>query len=246
MIKACLIDDEERSLSTLRQLIEKYCTEITIVSANQDIESAYQSILEHNPDVIFLDIAMPRGSGFDLLKRFVSIHFEVVFVTAYDEYAIQAIKASALDYLLKPISIEELVDTVKRIKKRLQEKSTALHIDLLLENLNNKSTLAGRVAIPSHKGFELVSFDQVVKIVADGSYTQVFLVNGIKILTTLHLNDFEEMLPKTLFFRSHHSFIINLSQIRKYIKGDGGQVMMSDQSYVDIAKRKKKGVFRAA
>lgn len=240
MIKACIIDDEEKSRQTLKQLVEQYCNGVLVVSEDKDVESAYHSITKHNPDMIFLDIAMPGGSGFDLLKKFSKIDFDVIFVTAYDHYALQAIKISALDYLLKPINIDELIAATEKVGQKQALRNISTHINLLLGNLITKNTNKNKIAIPSNNGFEFVHLEDIIRIDADGSYTRLVLNNGSKILTSYHLNEYEELLPKDTFFRSHHSHIINLGHIKKYFKGDGGHVVMSDNSTVDIAKRKKK------
>jgi two-component system LytT family response regulator len=240
MIRACIIDDEENSRLALRKLLNKYCTSVEIVSEDGDIDAAFASIVQHKPHLLFLDVAMPGGSGFDLLKKFTLIDFEVVFVTAYDHYALQAIRISALDYLLKPLNIDDLRNTITRVQGKVSRSNAAEQIRVLLDNLVTRNPSSSRIALPSQKGFEFVDMNEIIRIEADGSYTRVVLTNGRKILTTQHLNEYERMLPDAVFFRSHHSYIVNLAHISRYVKGDGGQVVMSDMATIDVARRKKK------
>lgn len=239
-MKVVVIDDEDRSRQTIVQLLNKYCPEVTIVCECNSAQDAFVQINLTRPDLIFLDVQMPNASGFDLLKKFPSVDFEVVFVTAYNQYALQAIKICALDYLLKPVQIDELIQAVEKAGKRISERDSSKKISQLLNNLVNKNIYTAKIALPSGSGLDFVPISKIVRCEADGSYTHIYLDNGQRFTTTRSLREYEEMLPETQFFRPHNSHIINMEHILKYQKGEGGTVIMSDKSTVDIAKRRKK------
>lgn len=240
-ITALIIDDEEPGRVTLKRMIETYCKDLLVIGEAEDINQAENLINLLQPDVVFLDITMPGGSGFDLLSRIPEVNFEVVFITAHNDYALQAIKASAIDYLMKPLSIEELEGAWMRIQKKVKQTQGMVseRIQALLGNLAGKE-IRSKIAIPSQKGFELVHVENIIRIEADGAYTKLILDNGSRLLCTLHLNQFEDILPTTVFFRAHHSHIINMNHVLRYIKGEGGSVVMTDKVEVDISKRKKR------
>lgn len=241
MIKAILIDDETKSRQTTRELLRKYCTDVEIIGEAASAEEAWDVVHASKPDLIFLDIEMPYEDGFDFLKRFDSIPFEIIFITAYNQYAIRAIRICALDYLLKPLSINELKQAVERATARKAAKVSAEQYDILLQNLHQTQKQEhGKLAIPTSFGFEFLEMKDIIALEADGGYTTFRLAGGKKIVSTRNLKEYEELLPETIFFRAHHSFIINLHHIRNYHKGDGGYVVMSDMSTVDISKRNKK------
>lgn len=241
MINAFIIDDETRSREIIKELLDKYCPEIETIGEASSGEEAYPLISSLNPKLVFLDIEMPYEDGFDFLKRFDKIPFEVVFVTAYNQYAIQAIRICALDYLLKPLSITDLKNTVERAKERILNQHAHSRYELLLQNLKrNKNAEHHKIAIPARDGLEFIDIKDIIALEADGSYTNIRMTDNRKLLSTRNLKEYEEFLPEDLFFRAHHSFIINLHHIRNYHKGEGGYVVMTDHSSIDISKRKKK------
>ncbi|MFA6261114.1 MAG: LytTR family DNA-binding domain-containing protein [Bacteroidia bacterium] len=241
MIKAILIDDETKSRQTTRELLRKYCTEIEVIGEASSAEEAWNAIKTTKPDLIFLDIEMPYEDGFDFLKRFDNIPFEIIFITAYNQYAIRAIRICALDYLLKPLSINDLKQAVERAKIRIADKTSAMQYNTLQQNLNQPQSLEhGKLAIPTGFGFEFLEMKDIIALEADGGYTTIKLAGGKSVVSTRNLKEYEDILPDTVFFRSHHSFILNLSHIRKYHKGEGGYVVMSDMTSIAISKRNKK------
>lgn len=241
MIKAILIDDETKSRQTTRELLRKYCTEVEVIGEAASAEEAWDVVHASKPDLIFLDIEMPYEDGFDFLNRFDRIPFEIIFITAYNQHAIRAIRICALDYLLKPLSIQELKQAVERAIGRIADKASEKQYDLLLQNLNpSQQHEHGKLAIPTSFGFEFLEMKDIIAMEADGGYTTFRLVGDKKIVSTRNLKEYEEVLPETVFFRAHHSFIINLHHIRNYHKGEGGYVVMSDASTVVISKRNKK------
>ncbi len=240
-MKVVIVDDERKSRETIQTLIENYCEGVKVAGTAENIEQALKCIETTEPDVLLLDISMPGGSGFDLLKRVPKITFEVIFITAYDDYGIQAIKANALDYLQKPISIEELKQALGKAHTRILEKNTAGGIKSLIDQLDTtKPSKMAKIAVPASDGLVFVAKHDIITLNADGSYTTLVLVGGKKILSTRHLKEYEESLPPGDFIRVHHSHIINLEHVIHYQRGEGGAVSMTDGSVVIISKRKKK------
>lgn len=241
MINAIIIDDETRSRQIIKEMLTRYCSDIEVISDVSSGEEAYPVIIERCPDLVFLDIEMPYEDGFDFLKRFDRIPFEIVFITAYNQYAIQAIKICALDYLLKPLSITDLKTTVERAKERISSKHSQGQYELLLQNIKrDRNAEHHKLAVPARDGLEFIDIRDIILLEADGAYTSIRMTEDRKLLSTRNLKEYEEFLPESLFFRAHHSFIINLQHIRNYHKGEGGYVVMADHSNVDISKRKKK------
>lgn len=241
MIKAIIVDDEKRSREIIKEMIARYCPQIEVTGDVASGEEAFGLIAEQHPDLVFLDIEMPYEDGFDFLKRYENIPFEIIFITAYNQYAIQAIKICALDYLLKPLSITDLKNAVERAKDRISGKHSQLQYELLLQNIRqNRSAEHYKLAIPSRDGLEFIDIKDIIVLEADGAYTSIRLAGERTLLSTRNLKEYEAILPEALFFRTHHSFIINLNHIRHYHKGEGGYVIMTDRSSVDISKRRKK------
>lgn len=238
-IKTIIIDDEEGARESLANIIDKYFDNLEIVGKAESADSGYELIQKIEPDLVLLDIEMPFGNAFDLLTRFDEIEFDIIFVTAYDHYAINAIKFSALDYLLKPIDIEDLKEAVARLeKKRTGTSVEDKRLNVLLENLqDNRRTK--KVAIPESDGLLFVHLNQIIRCESDGNYTSIILDNGKRILASKTLGEYEDLFTGEGFFRVHRSHLINLEHIQKYVKGEGGYVIMADNSQVEVSRRKK-------
>lgn len=243
-ITAIIVDDENKSRSALSGLLKKYFSEIDVIAECASGNEAYSVAVELRPALVFLDIEMPSGTGFDFIEKFKILPFEIIFLTAYDQYALKAMKASALDYLLKPLSIEELGLVVEKVKTRLKEKDTVRQYEALLQNFNPEWGLRS-LAVPTQYGLEFLEIKRIVMLEADGNYTHIHLLDGKSVTSSKTLGDYEAVLPGSMFFRAHHSHIINLLQIRKYYRGDGGHVVMSNGVTVGIAKRKKREFLEA-
>lgn len=239
MLRAIIVDDEQSSQETLAKLLEIYCSEITITGFANNVEQAFTLIKEQKPDIVFLDVEMPNGSGFDLLALFDNIPFEIIFVTAYDQYALKAIKFCALDYLLKPVNAEELIKSVQKLSNKKVEELTQLKFRTLLENLQVHNVLDNRIAIPCKDGMEFIQVKEIVRCEADGRYTAIFLKDKPSKLTTQNLKEFENLLEQHQFFRVHHSHLINLNYVNRYRRGEGGYVIMDDGTSVDVSRRKR-------
>lgn len=196
-------------------------------------------ISKFDPDLVFLDIQMPQMSGFDVLKTISSFSFEVIFVTAFDQYAIKAIRFSALDYLLKPVGIDDLREAIDRVKERLEKRSSSMYYQSVLHNVSNKDGKMDRIAVPTSDGIEFFRINHIIYCKADGSYITLILKGNVSKIVSRNLKDFETYLSDAGFCRVHHSFLINLDHVKKYIKGEGGYVILTDDHHVDISRRKK-------
>ncbi len=244
MIEAVIIDDEAKSREVLKEMLGKFCPEVKIAGESGDLLQAVHLIHEVKPRLAFLDINMPNGSGFDVLKAFPEANFEVIFITAHDEYAIRAIRVSALDFLLKPVNIRELQQAVQRAQLKLAKKEQYNRLALLADNLDLKLGAHSKIAVPVSKGLRLVVIRDLVRLEADGNYTRLFLHNKKSMLSTRHLKEYEELLPTAVFFRAHHSHLVNLEHVMEYHRGEGGSISLSDQSEVPLAKRRKKAFLK--
>jgi two-component system, LytTR family, response regulator len=235
---AVIIDDENKGRLALRQKIKDYCPDVEIIAEAENGEEGIQVIEEHKPQLVFLDIEMPKLNGFDMLNNLKDKNFHLIFTTAYDHYAIKAIKYSAFDYLLKPIDIEELKLCIEKIKT---SKASIIkdQVDLLQNNMKNTKLIFNKIAIPTLEGLCFYNIDELVTLEANSNYTNLFFIDGKKVLASKTLKDFEELLPNDTFFRPHHSHIINLKYMSKYIKGDGGQIELANGMMIDVSRRKK-------
>lgn len=239
MIKALIVDDEEKSRVTLKNLLAMYCPNVEVIDLCESVTEALQSVKSQMPDLVFLDVEMPFHNGFTLLEKIKDPSFEVVFTTAYDHYAIKAIKYSALDYLLKPIDSDELKAVVDKVYgNKLHSSLPETKFELLLSNLKVKGNNA-KIAIPTFDGLQMVNSSDIIKCTADESYTHITLINNSKITVSRILKEYEELLSDLNFFRVHNSNLINLTHVTKYIKGEGGYVVMTDGSSVEVSRRKK-------
>ncbi len=244
MLKAIIIDDERSSRNALRQKLTNHCPEINIIEECENGEEGIKSIQENKPDIIFLDVEMPRMNGFTMLQQLPQHNFEIIFITAYDHYAIKAIKYSALDYLVKPVEVDGLKLAVEKATEKRKKNNGNMALEMLLQNLMNKEKEQHRIAIPSMEGLEFVATGNIIYLEAQSNYTNFYLINNKKITVAKTLKDFEDLLPASIFIRIHHSYIININCIEKYIKGDGGQVMMRNGVLLDVARRKKEEVLK--
>jgi two-component system LytT family response regulator len=236
IMKCIIIDDEKHCIKTLTNLLETNFSEVTIVATCFESAKAYDLILEHKPDFIFLDIEMPLLNGFDLLSKFDRLDFDVIFTTAYDSYAIKAIKYSALDYLLKPISKEDLASAIEKLKSKQGFVSKA---QLQMATAVHSRQLPDTIALPTTDGLTFAAVSDIVYCMADGSYTRIYMLDKSEVLLSKTLGDVEELLADYHFFRIHHSTLINLKQVRKYIRGEGGEVVMSNGKSLLVARTRK-------
>lgn len=242
MLKAVIIDDEPNAREKMQLLLEKYCRDVTVVASAADATAGAAAIEQQQPDIVFLDIEMPVLSGFDMLKQLPSINFEIIFTTAHDHYAIKAIKFSALDYLLKPIDLDQLQEAVQKAMDRRKEKNSAQQYQTLRENLGKEQASMEQMAIPSQTGMIFIKVQDILHCEADSNYTKLFLSTGQKIVSSRTLKEYEDLLDEQGFIRIHHSHLVNKNHIAEYIKGEGGQVRMKDGTTLTVSRRKKEEV----
>jgi len=237
MIKAIIVDDEPYCCESLATLLERFCPEVKVADICYNGVTALKAIKEVVPQLIFLDIEMPKMNGFELLEKIGEINFQIIFTTSYDQYAIKAIRHSAMDYLLKPVDRDELQKAVQRVTKRLKNPLPE-QVEILLQKLHPGTPVA-KIAIPTTEGLHMVLVESVISCTADSNYTILNLKNKQKIIASRTLKEIEEMLEDFSFARIHHSFLINLNEVEKYIRGEGGYVLMSDGSNVDVSRSRK-------
>lgn len=238
MITATIVDDEPYSCEALATLLERYCPEVKILDICYSASSALKSINEKKPQILFLDIEMPNMNGFELLEKLPSIDFELIFTTSYDHYAIKAIRFSALDYLLKPVDIEELTKAVQKAVSRMSH-PLPQQIEILLQKLNHPTIAVNKIAIPTMEGLQMLFVESIISCESDSNYTILFLKNKQKIIASRTLKEIEEMLDDYSFARVHHSYLVNLNEVEKYIRGEGGYLLMSDGTTVDVSRSRK-------
>lgn len=238
-MKAVIVDDEHMSRQTLRKLLDLYCPQVEVLGEAGSAEEAFSLIQKKSPEVVFLDVEMPFGSGFDLLTQFSDIDFEIIFVTAFDQYALKAIKFCALDYLLKPINAEELIVSVKRLEQKKRTTTDKIKVKTFLQNLQQIDDNKNQIVVPTSDGFEFIEINEIVRLEADGRYTRIFLTTSKKILICKNLKEFETLLEEHNFFRTHHSHLVNMKYVKSYSKSEGGFLTMRDGDLVPISRRKK-------
>lgn len=237
MINAIIVDDEEDGREGLRLAIRNFCPNVNLLAVCSSAEEGIECISRHAPDLVFLDVQMPQKSGFDLLKELSPINFKVIFVSAFDKYAIKAIKFSALDYLLKPVDIDELVSAVNKVNDSMPR--SMFQIQSAWNNVQHRSGKIDRLAVATFDGIDFFRTNDIIFCKADGNYTHLYLVDKAVRLVTKNLKDFENILQDSGFCRVHHSFLINLAHVQKYVRGEGGYVLMTNDHQVEISRRKK-------
>ena len=237
MITATIVDDEPFCCESLATLIERYCPDVRVLDICYSAAKALQSIQEQKPQILFLDIQMPHMNGFELIEKLPAVDFKLIFTTSYDQYALKAIHVSALDYLLKPIDREELQRAVQKalsIGDPLPQQ-----IEILLNKLHHPTISVNKIAIPTMEGLQMIFVEAIISCRADSNYTILLLKNKQKVTASRTLKDIEEMLSDYSFARVHHSFLVNLNEVDKYIKGEGGYLVMSDGTTIDVSRSRK-------
>jgi len=239
MYKTIIVDDEKGCRDSLESLLKDF-SEVNVVAKVSSIAAAEEAINNFQPQLVFLDIEMPGGTGFELLEKIAPIGFEIIFTTAYDQYAIKAIKYSALDYLLKPIDPVELAKAINRFSsKRYDQDLINTKFKTLLSNISGEP-IHQKIAISDGEGLSFVKISDIIRFQSDGSYTYMHTINDKKpTLISKPIGDYQEMLVNESFARIHRSHLINLQHVTKYVKGEGGYAIMTDGSNVEVARRKK-------
>jgi two-component system, LytTR family, response regulator len=239
LFKTILIEDEPNSVEALTTLIKNYSSNLEIIGTAASVEEAVTLITLQKPQLVFMDVRIADGNGFDVLRKLSAINFELIFVTAYDSYAMEAIKFSAVDYLMKPVGILEFEEAIVRVIKRMEEKSQHRNIETLLFNLAQQNNNDKKISIPTSSGYEFINMKEVIWCGSDGPYTAFYLSTKQKIVSTRHLGFYEGLLTDKNFCRINHSIIINMLHIKRYVKGKGGHVVMNDETELEISQRRK-------
>jgi two-component system, LytTR family, response regulator len=238
-LKTVIIDDEQNAVDFICSIIGEYCPDLEVAGKAFNVSGGVEKIMEVKPALVFLDVEMPNGTGFDLLTHFPEKDFDVIFITAFNHYAIKAIRFSAVDYILKPININEFIEAVNRVikKQSINHIPGNENIKALMENL--KSVYPSRLGIPTAEGMEYLNPKDIIRIEADRSYSWFHLTGNRKILVSKHLKEFQELLSDRYFFRSHNSHLVNLKYVRKFVRKDGGYIEMQDGSQISISRTRK-------
>jgi two-component system LytT family response regulator len=237
MIKTLIIDDEQHCIDSIKNLIDNYGKNLNIVATCSTVEEAIEKTNLLNPDLVFLDIEIHDQTGFDYLEQLGEFDFNLIFTTAFNNYAIKAFKYSAMDYLLKPIDSDDFIGAIKRLKKRISASDTKAQIKMLLNNLK-KEDHKKTIRIPNLDGFEIVEISDIIHCQAETSYTHIFTEHQ-KFMVSKGIKFYEDLLKDANFFRIHNSHLVNINHVKKYTKGKGGYVTMSNNSTIEVSTRKK-------
>jgi two-component system LytT family response regulator len=239
-IKTILVDDEPRGLTSLQKLLQMNCDDVEVISCCGSAAEAKEKIAQLHPQLVFLDIAMPETNGFELLRHLPSINFEIIFITAHSNYMTQAFHFSAVDYLLKPVDDDLLVDAVKRARKRIEEKTGGLQIETFLHNVQQRNHPQKiKLCIPSLRGFQVVEIHEIIYCEASSNYTNFHFTNRPLICASKPIHEYEELLQDSNFVRIHKSFVVNLEHVKEYIRGEGGSVILTGGNEIEVSRRKK-------
>jgi two-component system, LytTR family, response regulator len=242
MIRTLIIDDEQHCITRMSGLLGEHCKgAVHLMDAFQSVEEGITGIKKLQPDLVFLDVQIHDKTGFDLLKQLGEINFEIIFTTAFEKYALQAFKFSAIDYLLKPVDADDLKHAVEKLKQKFSKTDTTAKLEVLFNNMQNTSK---RICVPVINGLVFLQVNDIIRCESDVNYTTIFLKDKQKLMVAKTLKEFEEMLTDYNFFRVHNSHLINLSYIKNYVKGKGGYIVMSDGSEIEVSTRRKEAFMK--
>ena len=237
MLRVVIVEDEIHSRETLKSLLNEFCEGVEIVAMAPDVETAVALIKQTTPDLVFLDVELQTATGFDVLDRLDEVNFEIVFTTAFEQYAVKAIKLSSIDYLLKPIDIEELQRAVEKARLKKDENVQKQKLEALMSNLGSSGKK--KICLATSDGIEFINIQDIVYCEANGSYTNFHLTNGNTILVSKNLKEYETILTDQNFMRVHNSFLINLAEVKKFVKSEGGYILMKNNAQISISQKKR-------
>lgn len=244
-INALIIDDEEHCREALQQLITEDFPEIHLLEVCTNPKDGITAIKKHDPDLVFLDVEMPGMTGFEMLQQLPEINFALIFTTAYDKYAVRAFKASALDFILKPVGKDELSESLLKVKAKIKKENPSQQLEVLYENMKRAADPLKKIIIPTINGFDYVMVQDIIRLESDSNYTTFHFKDKTKLMVAKTLKDYEDLLSDHHFFRVHQSHLVNLRYLKKYIRGEGGIAVMEDGKEVDISRRRKEDFLKA-
>jgi two-component system LytT family response regulator len=243
MLNALIVDDEAHCCKTLSALLKRHSPEVNVLASCANGVDALQAIKQLNPDLVFLDVEMPKMNGFEMLQQLPEVNFHLVFITSYDAYALKAIRFSAIDYLLKPVDREELQKAVQKVINHM-ESPLPEQLKIILEKMQHPAVLANKIALPTMEGLQMITVESIINCEADDNYTTLKLKNNKKIVVSCTLKVIEELLEEHSFIRVHRSFLVNLNEVEKYVKGEGGYLVMTDGAQIYISRNKKEELLK--
>ena len=238
-LTAIIVEDEYHSREALKNMVAEYCPQLELLDSASDVDGGISLLGKYRPDLVFLDIEMPNGSGFDFLSKAGSLDFEVIFTTAYKQYALKAIKFSAIDYLLKPIDINELQAAVEKAQQKRQKALHNKNLEVLIANLQNRHTGPHSITLSTSAGYEFIDVSDIIYCEASGTYTHFHIKNKKRLTVSKHLKEYENLLNDYDFMRVHQSFLINLGEVERYVRSGGGYIVMKTGEKINISTRRK-------
>ena len=244
-IKTILVDDEPRGLKSLQKLLQFNCPSVEVISCCNSATQAEDEILKLNPDLVFLDIAMPGKTGLDMLAELPEVNFEVIFVTAYSDYMTQAFHFSAVDYLIKPVDEDLLTQAVSRVEKKIERsesdyvKGNKEQLETFIYNMQHDSVNQKKLCIPSLTGFQVIEIADIIYCEASTNYTNFYFAHRSPICASKQIHEYEQLLSDCNFIRTHKSFLVNMQHIKEYVRGEGGSLILSNGNEVEVSRRKK-------
>lgn len=239
MLNVVIIEDEVRSQETLKSLLTEFCDDVHVLGMAGTVGEAVKLIENRKPELVFLDIELQTGTGFDVLNQVSDRNFDVIFTTAFEQYAIKAIKFSSLDYLLKPIDIDELQDALQKARERKDTQETRQQLNLLLKNVENIPNQRKKICLSTSEGLEFIDIENITYCEANGSYTNFNIKPNVKLIVSKNLKEYENLLADHNFMRVHNSFLINLHEVKKFVKSEGGYILMNDDTQIAISQSKR-------
>jgi two-component system LytT family response regulator len=244
MLKLLIADDEENVREAFSHIISTHNPDITLLSATDSVTSTIKSITENKPDIVLLDVEMKGGTGFDVLKNFPEPKFKVIFITAFQQYAVQAFRFAALDYILKPVDPDQLMETIGKASDNIDKEKIALKVDSFLYNMRSMGQGFKKIILKTSNNIYVVNLQDIVYLEADRSYTNFYMTDKSRIMVSSTLGHYEEMFDEYSFLRIHASYLININYIKRYEKGDGGKIILTGDISLPVASRKKEHVMQ--
>lgn len=244
MIRTVIIDDEPMARETISEMLSTYCEDVAVVGQAGDVRNGVEMIKKTRPDLILLDIQLTDGNGFDVLKKLNTYHFKVIFITAYEDYAVKAFKFSAIDYLLKPIDPSEMSEALEKVRVSIEKENLSLKLKALFENMDSNNREPKKIVLKTANNVYLVNLADIIRCQSDKNYTHFYIRGHETVVVSKTLKEYDDILSDYNFFRVHQSHLINLSHIKRYEKGDGGYLVMADDSVVPVSFRKKEELMK--